>query len=87
MNPQTVFCPNSACPARGHRGQGNIWIHDRRRARYRCTVCRRTFTEKTGTPLAHKRTATATIVLVITLIAHGCPIAAVEAAFGLDRGA
>jgi len=27
MDPTIVFCPNLACPARGHVGQGNIGIH------------------------------------------------------------
>ena len=29
MDPATIFCPNLACPARGHVGQGNIGIHSR----------------------------------------------------------
>lgn len=85
MNPQDLFCPNSACPATGQAGQGNLWIHDRRRGRYRCTVCRQTFTTRTGTPLAHKQTAPETISRVVTLVSYGCPIPAVEAAFALDR--
>jgi len=27
MDPQSVFCPNEHCPARGLRGQGTIRIH------------------------------------------------------------
>jgi len=38
-----------------------------------------------GTPLYRRGTPEATIVLVLTLVAHGCPIAAIEAAFGLQR--
>lgn len=80
-----IFCPNSACPASGRAEPGQIWIHDRRRGRYRCTVCRRTFTARTGTLLAQKQTAANTIALVLALLAYGCPIAAIEFAFGLDR--
>ena len=85
MNPQDLFCPNSACPATGQAGQGNLWIHDRSRGRYRCTVCCRTFTVRTGTPLAHTQTAPETISRVVALVSHGCPIPAIEAAFALDR--
>ncbi len=85
MNAQSLFCPNSACPATGQAAQGNLWIHDRQRGRYRCTVCQRTFTARTGTPLAHKQTAPETISRVVALVSHGCPIAAIEAAFDLDR--
>ena len=85
MNPQSLFCPNSTCPATGQAAQGNLWIHDRCRGRYRCTVCRRTFTARTGTPLAATQTAPEIISRVVALVSHGCPIAAIEAAFALDR--
>jgi len=85
MNPQDLFCPNSTCPATGQAAQGNLWIHDRSRGRYRCTVCRRTFTVRTGTPLAAKQTAPEIISRVVALVSHGCPISAIEAAFALDR--
>ncbi len=85
MNAQSLCCPNSACPATGHAAQGNLWIHDRRRSRYRCTVCRCTVTARTGTPLAAKHTAPEIISRVVALVSHGCPIAALEAAFDLDR--
>jgi len=81
MNAHMLFCPH---PARSC-GARNLWIHDRRRDRYRCTVCRRTFTPRTGTPLAHPHTPAAIVTQVVTLVSHGCPIPAIEAAFALDR--
>lgn len=85
MNPQDVFCPNPDCPARGHIGAGNIRIHARTPPRYRCTVCRRTCSPRAGTPFYRRSTATATITLILTLLAHGCPIAAIVVAFGVQR--
>jgi transposase-like protein len=85
MDPHTAFCPNPACPATGQIGEGNIKIHSPQPERYRCEVCRKTFGAPKGTPLYRRRTPEATIVLVLTLVAHGCPIAAIEAAFGLQR--
>jgi transposase-like protein len=84
MDPQRTFCPNLDCPARGHIGQGNIISHGRTRPRYRCSVCTKTFSARQGTPLYRRRSPEHLIILVITLLAHGCPIAAIEVAFGLQ---
>ena len=50
MNPQTQFCHNSACPARGRSGQGNIGVQSQREQRYRCKTCGRTFAATKGKP-------------------------------------
>lgn len=85
MDPQQSFCPNRDCPARGHTGRGNIKIHCHQRRRYRCTECGKTFSERAGTPFFYAHTPEETMTLVLTLIAYGCPIGAIEAAFGLQR--
>lgn len=72
------------CPARGQAGEGNIRIHCRKRARYRCTVCRKTFSDRAGTIFFRRRTDEATITRVITLVSHGCPVPAIEVAFDLQ---
>ncbi len=84
MDPQTVWCPNLACPARGQRGQGNIGVHSRKERRYCCRVCGKTFGARTGTIFHRRRTDQALIVLVITLVSWGCPLVALEHAFGLQ---
>jgi transposase-like protein len=84
MNPQDVFCPNMACPARGQAGQGNVIGHGRKRRRYRCTVCRKTFSPRTATMFHRRRTLMRLIEQVVTLVSYGCPIVAIEAAFGLQ---
>ncbi len=83
MNPHEVFCPHLACPARGQTDQGNITIHSQADQRYRCTLCRHTFSARQGTPFYRKHYPETLITQVVTLVAHGCPEAAVVVAFAL----
>jgi transposase-like protein/IS1 family transposase len=85
MDPATTFCPRLACPARGQTGQGNIGIHSRKDKRFLCTACHKTFSATKGTAFYRLRTATETVTLVVTLLAHGCPPQAIVAAFGFDE--
>ena len=85
MDPTATFCPNLACPARGQRGQGNIGIHSRKDQRFICTQCRKTFAATTGTVFYRLRTPIETVTLVLTLLAHGCPLQAMVVAFGFDE--
>jgi len=85
MDPATTCCPNLACPARGQTGQGNIGIHSRKEKRFICTACHKTFSATTGTAFSRLRTAAETVALVVTLLAHGCPVQAIVAAFGFDE--
>jgi transposase-like protein len=82
MNASEQFCSNLACCARGQTGQGNIRIHDRKRQRYRCRTCGRTFNARRGTMLEGLRKPTELVVIVITLVAYGCPIQAIVHAYG-----
>ena len=85
MDPTTTFCPNLACPARGQTGQGNIGIHSCKDRRFICTQCRKTFSATTGTAFYRLRTSAETVVIVVTLLAYGCPVQAIVAAFGFDE--
>jgi transposase-like protein len=85
MDLATVFCPNLDCPARGQTGQGNIGIHSRKEQRLICKQCRKTFTATKGTAFYRLRTPTETVSLVLTLLAHGCPLQAIVVAFGFDE--
>jgi transposase-like protein len=84
MNPQTQFCHNPRCPARGQVGQGNIRVHSQTEQRYRCITCGQTFAATKGTPFYRLRTTADLMTTVLTLLCHGCPIQALVAAFGLD---
>src|SRR5256714_4664893 len=85
MEPSEQFCPNLACCARGQIGQGNIIIHDRKRQRYRCKTCGRTFSARRGIMFEGLRKPSELIVIVVTLLAYGCPVQAIVKAFGLDE--
>lgn len=85
MDPQTQFCHNPDCPARGQVGKGNIGIHSRKERRYICHECGKTFAENKGTVFYRLRTAKDIVVIVVTLLAYGCPVQAIVAAFGLDE--
>ena len=74
MDPTTTFCPNVACPARGQTGQGTIGIHSCKDKRCICTACRKTFSATQGTACSRLRTSAETVRLVVTLLAHGCPL-------------
>src|SRR5436305_3421925 len=85
MDPTTVFCPNRHCHARGQTGMGNIAIHSQKEQRFICHACHKTFSATTGTIFYRLRTSAETVVIVVTLLAHGCPVQAIVAAFGLDE--
>jgi transposase-like protein len=83
IDPQTTFCPNSDCPASGQCGEGNIRIHSQQRHHYRCTGCKKTFSARRGTIFFRRRTDEQVMTRVVSLVSHGCPIPAIEAAFAL----
>ena len=85
MNPQAQFCPNSGCHASGKTGGGNILIHSRKEKRYRCRCCGKTFGERVGTAVYGLKKPVEQFVQVTTLLAHGCPVQAIVAAFALDE--
>ena len=85
MDPTQVFCPNLKCPARGQRGTGNIGLPSRKEQRFLCRQCGKTFAATKGTAWYHLRTAGEVVRLEVTLLAHGCPIQAIVAAYGFDE--
>jgi transposase-like protein len=82
MNSQNIFCPNLDCPARGQINKGNIGVHSQVDARYICHACGQTFAATKGTLFYRLKTEAKLVMMVITLLAYGCPPKAVERAFG-----
>lgn len=85
MNPQEQFCPNPGCHASGKVGGGNIVIHSRKEKRYKCTCCQKTFSARVGTAVYGIKKPVELFVQVTTLLAYGCPVQAIVAAFDLDE--
>lgn len=57
----------------------------RKRGRHKCETCGKTFSATSGTALYGLKKAVGLFVIVMTLLAHGCPPQAIVAAFGLDE--
>ncbi len=85
MDPHAQFCHNPACWAYGRRGEGHIRIHSQRERRYHGKRCDQTFRATRGTALYRAHLPHDLVVQVVTLLAHGCPVQAIVAAFGLDE--
>jgi transposase-like protein/IS1 family transposase len=85
MDASKQFCPNLECKSRGQIGHGNIVSHGQKRPRYKCKTCEKTFSANAGTAFSGLRKPTELIMLVIILLAYGCPIQAIVHAFGLDE--
>lgn len=85
VNPHEQFCHNKDCRAYARKGEGHIVIHSREERRYQCKRCRRTFSQTTGTALYRLHKPKELMFTVITLLAYGCPLQAIVAAFDLDE--
>lgn len=69
-----AFCPNLDSPARGKIGAGNIVSHGKERERYTCKMCKKTFGAYQGTMFKGLRKPEELMVIVVTLLAYGCPL-------------
>lgn len=85
MDPHEQFCHNRRCRAYGRLGEGHVVIHSQKERRYRCKRCGRTFSETQGTALYRVHKPKWLVLAVVTLLAYGCPVQAIVAAFGLDE--
>ena len=85
MNLQEVFCPYEGCVDKGKAGNGNIVWFQRKRQRCKCQTCGRTFSYKRETMFYGLRTDVGVVEKVVTLLAYGCPVQAIVAAFKVDE--
>ncbi len=80
LRPELAVCPTPSCAA-----SGRIGVHSRIKRRYKCHACGTTFADTVGTPLYRLKAPLGVVRIVLTLLAFGCPIPAIVAAFGLDE--
>ena len=85
MTLEKLFCSNIECPASGQSGKGNIHAHSQKEQRCRCDVCGQTFAVTKNSIFYRLRTNPVTVMIVITLLAYGCPLQAIVKAFGYDE--
>ena len=85
MNPHQQFCHNERCRAYGRCGEDHIVIHSHKERRYRCKRCGQTFTETKDTAFYRMHKPRWLVLAVVTLLAYGCPVQAIVAAFGIDE--
>ena len=85
MDPTTTCCPKRHCPARGQTGQGTIGLHAQKEQRCICHACHKTFSARKGTVCYRLRTSAEPVVIMVPLLAHGCPLHALVAALGFDE--
>src|SRR6266516_1849707 len=80
MRPELVVCPNSECGA-----SGRIGVHSHTERRYICHACKGTFADTTGTMLYGLKHPISLVLVVLSLLAYGCPIPAIVATFELSE--
>lgn len=80
MRPELGVCPKPECGA-----SGRIGVHSHTKRQYICHACKKTFAETTGTLLYDLKLPAWLVVLVLTLLAHGCPVPAIVVAFRIDE--
>jgi len=78
LDPKLVLCPHCGEEER-------IGVHDRSEQLYKCHDCGSTFSANKGTVFAGLHYPVWVVVLVLTLLAYGCPPAAIVVAFRIDE--
>jgi len=84
METSVQHCPNPCCPDYGKVGAGNAGIHSRKEKRFVCRTCGKTFAATYGTPLYRRRPDHQLMAWMVSPLAHGCPLEAIEATLEVD---
>lgn len=85
MDPTKAACPNPDCPMHGQTGSDNIAPHSKKEKRWRCRNCNKTFAATTGTIFYRRKYDHTFISQMVSLLAYGCPPAAIEKTYDLDE--
>ncbi|MEZ4737461.1 MAG: hypothetical protein R3E79_61080 [Caldilineaceae bacterium] len=81
LRPELVVCPH-----RDKKSSGRIGVHSQKERRYKCHDCGKTFSDSYWDPFYDLKTPQWVVSLVLTLMAYGCPLPAIVAAFELMSG-
>jgi hypothetical protein len=84
MDLTTTFCPHQHCPARGQTGPGHLGLHSQKEPRCLCPACPKTCSARPGTVFDRLRPSAEPVMRVVTVLAQGCPLPALVAAWGCD---
>jgi len=85
MDPTKAACPNPDCPMHGQPGEDTIALHSKKEKRWRCRKCGKTFSATTGTIFYRRKYDHRFISEIVSLMAYGCPPAAIEKTYALDE--
>ena len=65
--------------------QDRIGVHSKKARRFRCHECQKTFSESKGTLFFGLHYPSWFIIALLTLLAYGCPVAAIVKTFLIDE--
>ena len=85
LQPQNYCCLNPDCIAVGQYERGNINVHSQKDKRLGCKECNKTFSHTKGTPFYGLKKPMDLVRICLILLAYGCPVCAIVAAFGYDK--
>ena len=83
--PHNDILPQCGVPRQRTNRPGQHWHPLAQGQALLCTECHKTFSATQGTAFYRLRTSAETVSLVVTLLAHGCPLQAIVVAFGYDE--
>ena len=78
MNPEMMSCPNCG-------EEEKIGVHSKKERRYKCHSCQKTFSETKGTVFFGLHYPIWVIMVVLKLLAYGCPVTAIVRVFSIDE--
>lgn len=78
LDPALMTCPHC-------NEQERIGVHSHPERRYKCHACGKTFAETQGSPLYQLKYPLWLVILILTLLAYGCPVTAIVVAFSIDE--
>ena len=85
MNPHQRWCHNRRCRAYGRPGEGHIVIHSQEKSAATNVKGAVAPSESTDTAFYRIHKPKWLVLAVVTLLAYGCPVQAIVAAFGIDE--